>query len=142
MLRFDLPPVWSHVVRWEAFLTSVFSACALLISPWFMVIPAVQGLVRGFIGHYKCPSHRVWAKVFEARGWAGKKENAGAKMFANKILMIASLVSLTAYALGSDIWRIPCMVLLVFSTMEWAFSFCAACWAYGAWYRAFPPKMP
>src|SRR5690606_26159929 len=99
------------------------------------------GSGAGFIGHYKCPAHRVWARIFEARGWAGKKENAGAKMFANKILFLASLVSVVAYALGSDIWRIPCIVLMVFATLEWAFSFCAACSVYGLWYRVFPPRM-
>ena len=62
-------------------------------------------------------------------------------MFANKILFIASLVSVVAYSLGSDIWKIPCIVLMVFTTLEWAVSFCAACSVYGLWYRWFPPKM-
>lgn len=141
MLRFDLPPVWSHVARWEAFLTFCISGLSLLFTPWLMAILAVQGLVRGFWGHYRCPSHRIWAGLFESRGWGGKRENAGAKMFANKVLFVASTVSVVAYALGSDIWRVPCMVLMVFSTLEWAFSFCAACSAYGLWYRVFPPKM-
>ena len=141
MLRFDVPAVWSNVVRWEAFMTCVLSAVALLWTPWVMVVPMVQGLVRGFWGHYRCPSHRMWAAWFEARGWGGRKENAGAKMFANKLLMAASAVAVAAYAAGSEIWRIPCTVLLVFATLEWAFSFCAACWVYGWWYRIFPPKM-
>ena len=29
MLRFDIPPVFSHVVRWEAFI--VFSLCLLAL---------------------------------------------------------------------------------------------------------------
>ena len=42
---------------------------------------------------------------------------------------------------GSALWQVPVMLLLVFSALEWALDFCAGCWAYGAWYRAFPPKM-
>lgn len=140
MLRFDVPAVWSNVTRWEAFVNFVIAAAAFLVSPWLMLILAVQGLIRGFLGHYKCPMHRVWAKLFEARGWAGKKENPGAKMFANKILFIAASVAVIAYMLGSPLWKVPVTVLLVFTTLEWALSFCAACWVYGAWYNWFPPK--
>jgi len=61
-------------------------------------------------------------------------------MFANKLLFIASSVAVLTYVLGSPIWQIPVSVLLVFTTLEWAFSFCAACWVYGAWYKFFPPK--
>lgn len=140
MLRFDVPPVWSNVTRWEAFLSFVISAASLLFTPWLMVILMVQGLVRGFFGHYKCPSHKVWAKAFESLKLAGKKENAGAKMFANKVLFLASAVAVISYALGGDLWKIPCTVLLVFTTLEWAFSWCAACSVYGLWYSKFPPK--
>ena len=140
MLRFDVPPVWSNVTRWEAFLSFVISGASLLFTPWLMAILMVQGLVRGFFGHYKCPSHKVWAKAFESLKLAGKKENAGAKMFANKVLFLASAVAVVSYALGGDLWKVPCTVLLVFTTLEWAFSWCAACWVYGAWYSKFPPK--
>lgn len=141
MLRFDLPPVWSHVTRWEAFVNFLVCGAALLFTPWLMVFPLIQGFVRGFSGHYKCPSHRLWAKIAESRGWGGKKENPGAKMFANKLLFVASVVSITAYIAGSDLWKIPCMVLMVFTTLEWAFAWCAACSAYGLWYRWFPPRI-
>jgi hypothetical protein len=101
----------------------------------------VQGFVRGFIGHHRCPSHLLWKKIAESRKWGGKKENAGAKMFANKILFLASGVSMVLYFSGSGLWVVPCAALIVFSFMEWALSFCAACWAYGFWYQHFPPKM-
>ncbi|HLR30691.1 MAG TPA: DUF4395 family protein [Paenalcaligenes sp.] len=140
MLRFDVPPVWSNVTRWEAFLSFIVAAIAYWVSPWFMIILIVQGFVRGFMGHYRCPAHLLWAKIFEARNIGGQKENAGAKMFANKILFIASSVSVIAYASGSTLWQIPVIALLIFTAMEWAFSFCAACWVYGLWYRLFPPK--
>jgi len=140
MLRFDLPPVWSNVTRWEAFVNFLVCTASLVFTPWLMVILVVQGFVRGFLGHYKCPAHRLWVRIFETRSWGGKKENAGAKMFANKVLFLASIVAVVAYMLGSDIWKIPCIVLMVFTTLEWAFSFCAACTVYGWWYRWFPPK--
>lgn len=141
MLRFDVPQVWSNVIRWEAFINFALCWVAVLAVPWIMVVPAVQGLVRGFFGHHRCPLHRLWKRIFESQGWGGKKENAGAKMFANKILFVASSVSVALYAAGSTLWVIPCYVLIVFSFLEWALSFCAACWVYGAWYSRFPPKM-
>jgi len=141
MLRFDVPQVWSNVIRWEAFMTFVLSITALLFAPWVMLLLVVQGFVRGFIGHHRCPAHLLWKKIAEAKQWGGKKENAGAKMFANKILFLASAVSMVLYFSGSGLWVVPCVVLIVFSCMEWALSFCAACWAYGFWYQHFPPKM-
>jgi len=140
MLRFDVPLVWSNVIRWEAFINHVVCWIALLLWPWALALLVIQGFVRGFIGHHRCPLHLVWKRLFEASGRAGKKENAGAKMFANKILFIASSVALVLLALGSPLWQIPCIALIVFSFLEWAFSFCAACWVYGAWYQRFPPK--
>lgn len=140
MLRFDIPPVWSNVARWEAFVSFLISGIALLYSPWVMIILLAQGVIRGFMGPQKCPSHRLWNYIFEGLGWAGHKENAGAKMFANKVLALASTVTVIAYAVGSSMWQIPVTALLIFTSLEWAFSFCAACWVYGAWYRWFPPK--
>lgn len=140
MLRFDVPPVSANVTRLEAFISFVIAVLALLLSPWFMVIPLVQGFVRGFFGHFKCPAHRMLNWLLTKNDWIGAKENAGAKMFANKILFIASAVTLALFASGSSLWQVPVSVLIVFTALEWAFSFCAACWVYGAWYRWFPPK--
>lgn len=139
MLRFDLPRLPANVVRWEAFVTFALCVAAWLITPWLMVIPAVQGVIKGFFGHTKCPGHAMWSRLFTARGWQGKLEDAGAKMFAAKILAIASCVALVLLLSGSTLWRVPVGALIVFSTLEWALSFCAACWVYGAWYRRFPP---
>ena len=138
MLRFDVPPVPANVIRLEAFVNFAFSAAAWFLSPWLMVVPAVQGFVRGFLGHRRCPSHHLWRRLLGAR--AGKLENAGAKMFANKILFVASTAALLLAASGSALWRVPVGVLLLFPPLEWAFAFCAACWAYGAWYKRFPPR--
>ncbi len=139
MLRFDVPAVWSNVIRVEAFITFALSALALYTAtPWLMLPLLAQALVRGFIGHHRCPSHGVWKALLQKLGKAGKKENAGAKMFANKLLFIASSASLLLAAAGQWQWQIPATVLVVFATLEWALSFCAACWAYTLWYRFFP----
>ncbi|WP_138856683.1 DUF4395 family protein [Inhella inkyongensis] len=138
MLRFDLPQVPSNVIRWEALLNTVTCLLALLVSPWFMLIPTVQGFIKGILGHARCPAHVMWRKVFSAKGWLGRLEDAGPKMFAAKILFLASAVSLTLYMTGTTLWRVPVVVLVVFTCLEWLLSFCAACWAYGLWYRHFP----
>ena len=140
MLRFDIPPVFANVVRWEAFIVFALCLLALFVSPWFLAILPLQGLVKGFIGHHKCPSHLLWKNLFVSMGWQGKKENAGAKMFAGKLLFIASTVAMTLFLLGKPQWKIPASALLIFSFLEWAFAFCAACSVYNAWYRYFPPK--
>jgi hypothetical protein len=140
MLRFDVPQVWSNVIRWEAFINHVVCWIALAGYPWVLLLLVAQGFVRGFVGHHRDPLHAVWKRLFEARRWGGRKENAGAKMFANKILFLASSVAVVLYASGSTLWVLPCIALIAFSFMEWAFSFCAACWAYSAWYTRFPPK--
>lgn len=139
MLRFDVPQVWSNVTRWEAFITFAVCWLALFISPWAMALLVAQGIVRGFIGHYRCPSHLLWQRLFVRLHWQGKKENPGAKMFANKVLVVASSASLLLFGFGSPLWKVPCAALIVFSFLEWGLSFCAACWVYGAWYRRFLP---
>jgi hypothetical protein len=140
MLRSDVPQVRSNVIRWEAFVNHVACWIALAGYPWVLLLRVVQGLLRGFAGHHRDLLHGVWKRLFEARGWAGRRENAGAKMFANKILFFASTVAVVLYASGSTLWILPCIALIAFSFMEWAFSFCAACWVYSAWYPRFPPK--
>jgi len=140
MLRFDVPRVWSNVIRLEAFITFAVAALALAFNfAWLMALLVALGLVRGFFGHHRCPSHHLWKALMLRANCAGKLEDAGAKMFANKILFIASGVSLALFLSGSELWMVPASMLVVFATLEWAFSFCAACWVYGAWYRRFPP---
>ena len=136
MLRFDVPPIWSNAARLDALTT--FTLCLLALAfklPFLMPLLIVHGLVRGFFGHGRCPSHRLFTKVLQKLGKAGHKENAGAKMFANKLLFIASSVGTILWLTGSSMWIVPASVLLVFSFMEAAFSFCAACWVYTIYYR-------
>ncbi|MFM9154967.1 MAG: DUF4395 family protein, partial [Polynucleobacter victoriensis] len=138
MLRFDIPPVNANVARLEAFITFSFCVIALLGFPYLLPVLALMGFIRGFFGHCKCPSHRLFTKIMTAMNIAGKKENAGAKMFANKLLFIAATVASVLFFMGIDLWKVPTSILVVFSTLEWAFSFCVACWSYGYWYKLFP----
>jgi len=139
MLRFDVPQVWSNGIRWEAFVTFLLCCVALTVTPWVLVLPMGKGAVRGVLGHHRCPSPLLWKRLFTKAGILGMKEDAGPKMFAAKILFFASSVSMALYSIGSPLWKVPCIALIVFSTLEWAVSFCAACRVYGAWYRRFPP---
>lgn len=140
MLRFDIPPVSANVARLEAFITFSFCLIALLGFPYLLPVLALMGFIRGFFGHYKCPSHRLFTKIMTALNIAGKKENAGAKMFANKLLFIAATVASVLFFMDIDLWKVPTSILVVFSTLEWAFSFCVACWSYSYWYKLFPPQ--
>jgi len=140
MLRFDLPQVWSNAVRADALLTFACCLLALTVSPYFLLVPFVLGAVRGFFGHHRCPVHGLWSRLLVARGLGGRKQDVGAKMFAAKVLFLASTVALVLLAVDSLLWKLPTAILVVFSFLEWAFSFCAGCWAYALWYRRFPPS--
>lgn len=135
MLRFDISPVYSNVVRVEAFITFLASLLFLLGIPWLLVVVGIQGFVRGFIDPHRCMVHRVLTGYLEKRGWGGRRENAGAKMFAQRLLFLASVVATVLWFSGSSMYVVPGFVLLVFSFLEFVFSFCVACWAYGLWYR-------
>lgn len=140
MLRFDIPPVHANVTRLEALITTTVCAIALLGFPYLLPLIALMGLIRGFFGPHRCPSHRVFTALMTRMGIAGRRENAGAKMFANKILFFAAGVASVLYFMGVSLWVVPTVALLIFSSLEWIFSFCVACWAYGFWYKKFPPK--
>ena len=74
MLRFDIPPVNANVARLEAFLNFSFCVIDLLVYPYLFHLLALMGFVRGFFGHYKCPSHRLFTKIMTSLNIAGKKE--------------------------------------------------------------------
>lgn len=135
MLRFDLAPVCSNAYRFQAAVTFLVSA-VYLFTPyqWLALILAVGGLIRGFISPHKCLSYRMFAALTTKAGWA-RKVNAGAKMFADKLVAIAGGVMVTSWAMGAEIGMIPASVLLVFSFIDLTVGFCAACWAYGLWYK-------
>jgi hypothetical protein len=135
MLRFDIAPVCSNAYRLQAAVTLAISA-AYLFTPyqWLAVVLLAGGLLRGFVSPHKCPSYRLFALIARKAGVA-KPVNAGAKMFADKLVAIAAGVMLLSWALGSAIGAIPAAVLLVFAFVDMTTGFCAACWAYGLWYK-------
>jgi hypothetical protein len=135
MLRFDIPPVCSNAYRFQAAVTFAISA-AYLFTPWqwLAIVLAAGAFVRGFVSPHKCPSYRLFAAITRKAGWS-KPVNAGAKLFADKLVAIAASVMVASWALGSGLGSIPAGILLVFSFIDLTSGFCAACWAYAMWYR-------
>lgn len=135
MLRFDIAPVCSNAYRGQAALTFAVSA-AYLFTPywWLALILALGGAVRGFASPHKCPSYRLFSALTRKAG-VSKPVNAGAKMFADKLVAIAGTAMAVSGLLGADVGMIPAAALLVFSFIDLSSGFCAACWAYGLWYR-------
>ncbi len=140
MLRFDLPRVDANAVRIDAIFTTIVSAFALLGIPYLIPLLAIQGFVRGFFRHGLEPLHRVSTGLLKSWGRSGKAEDAGAKMFANKILFIAATIATVLWSLSIPMWKVPVTALLIFSAMEWGFKFCAGCWAYSLYYQIRQPK--
>lgn len=135
MLRFDIPPVCSNAYRIQALVTFIVSALYLWTPyGWASAILAIGGLLRGFVSPHKCPSYLVFSKITAAANMT-KPINAGAKMFADKLVGIAGLVMVATWALGNPIGQIPGWVLLVFSFIDLTVGFCAACWAYTLYYK-------
>lgn len=135
MLRFDIAPVCSNAYRFQA--TMSFTIAALyLFTPWKWVafILAIGGFIRGFVSPHKCLSYKLFEKTAAQIGWV-KKVNAGSKMFADKIAFVAGSVMAVTWLLGSSIGNIPATAILIFAFLDLATGFCAACWAYSAWYR-------
>src|SRR5690606_32954714 len=117
--------------RIQAALTFAVSAL-YLFTPlgWLAVVLAFGGLLRGFVSPHACPSYRVFAAITRRLGRT-KMINAGAKMFADKIVALAGAVMLVAWIAGSPVGQVPAAALLVFSFIDLLTGFCVACWAYG-----------
>lgn len=135
MLRFDIAPVCANAYRLVAAITFTVSV-VYLFTPyqWAAVVLLFGGALRGFVSPHKCPSYLMFAVITRKAGIA-KPVNAGAKLFADKLVAIAGGVMVASWLLGSDIGQIPAAILLVFSFADMLFGFCAACWAYGLWYK-------
>ena len=135
MLRFDIAPVCSNAYRFQA--TMSFTIAALyLFTPWKWVafILAIGGFIRGFVSPHKCLSYKLFEKTTAQIGWV-KKVNAGSKMFADKIAFVTGTAMAVTWLLGSSVGNIPATAILIFAFLDLATGFCAACWAYSAWYR-------
>lgn len=135
MLRFDIAPVCSNAYRLVA-TTSFLVAAIYLFTPykWVAAVLVVGGFLRGFVSPHRCPSYLLYARLMARLGWT-KSVNAGAKMFADKIAGVAGLAMLGTWLAGSEIGMIPAGAILLFAFLDLATGFCAACWAYGAWYK-------
>ena len=135
MLRFDIAPVDSNAYRFVA--TVSFAVAAIyLFTPykWVSLILALGGFLRGFVSPHKCLSYKLFEKITARLGWV-KKVNAGSKMFADKIAAIAGTAMAVTWLLGSDVGNIPATAILIFAFLDLTTGFCAACWAYAAWYK-------
>lgn len=135
MLRFDIAPVCSNAYRFQA--TMSFAIAALyLFTPyqWVSLLLAFGGLLRGFASPHKCLSYKLFEGITRKSNWS-KRVNAGAKMFADKIAGIAGTAMAVSWLMGSEIGNIPATAILIFAFIDLATGFCAACWAYGAWYK-------
>ena len=135
MLRFDIAPVCSNAYRFQAAVTFAVSA-AYLFTPWqwLAVVLAVGGALRDFVSPHKCPSYLLFSAATGKMGMS-KKVNAGAKMFADKLVAIAGTIMFVTWLMGSEIGLIPAAVLMVFAFIDLVSGFCAACWAYAMWYK-------
>lgn len=57
------------------------------------------------------------------------------RRLADKLVAIAGLVMLISWLVGSNLGLYPAAVLMVFAFIDLTGGFCAACWAYGLWYK-------
>lgn len=135
MLRFDIAPVCAHAYRFQA-LMSFAIAAVYLFTPyqWVAILLAGGGFIRGFVSPHKCLSYRLFAGLSEKLGLR-KLQNAGSKMFADKIAFVAGAAMSISWALDAGFGVIPATAILIFAFIDLATGFCAACWAYAAWYR-------
>ncbi|HAG74735.1 MAG TPA: DUF4395 domain-containing protein [Thauera sp.] len=135
MLRFDIAPVCSNAYRFQAAVTLAVSAIYFFTPyQWVAIILAVGGALRGFVSPHKCPSYLAFSALTRKLGTA-KPINAGAKMFADKLVAIAGTIMFVTWLMGSEIGLIPAAVLMVFAFIDLVSGFCAACWAYAMWYK-------
>lgn len=138
MLRFDIAPVSSNAYRLQAVM-NLSIAALYLFTPfkWAAFLLAFGGLVRGFVSPHKCLSYRLFAVLTEKLGRPALV-NAGSKMFADKMAGIMGSMMAASWLAGSEIGMIPATAVLIFATLDATTGFCAACWAYGLWYRLRP----
>lgn len=138
MLRFDIAPICANAYRFQAAMS--FGIAALyLFTPykWVAFLLAFGGFLRGFVSPHRCLSYKLFSGLTGKLGIA-KQQNAGSKMFADKVVFIAGSVMAISWLMGSEIGVIPATAILVFALVDLITGFCAACWAYGLWYKMKP----
>jgi len=135
MLRFDIAPVCSNAYRFQAAMSFAIAALYLFTPyQWVSILLAFGGLMRGFVSPHKCMSYKLFAGITQKHGMP-KMQNAGSKMFADKIAGIAGTAMFLTWLMGSDVGVIPATAILIFAFIDLVTGFCAACWAYGAYYK-------
>lgn len=135
MLRFDIPHVCSNAYRLQSAMN--FTIAALyLFTPyrWVSLLLVIGGFLRGFVSPHYCLSYRLFSGI-TGKLSLGKMQNAGSKMFADKVAFALGVVMMGSWLLGSEIGMIPATAILVFALLDLLTGFCAACWAYTLWYR-------
>ena len=138
MLRFDIAPICSSAYRFQAAMSFAIAALYLFTPyKWVSLLLAFGGLLRGFVSPHKCASYKLFSRLTDKLGVA-KMQNAGSKMFADKVVAIAGAVMVVSWMLDSGIGMIPATAILIFALIDLLTGFCAACWAYGLWYRFKP----
>ena len=138
MLRFDIAPICSSAYRFQAAMSFAIAALYLFTPyKWVSLLLAFGGLLRGFVSPHKCASYKLFSRLTDKLGVA-KMQNAGSKMFADKVVAIAGTVMFVSWMLDSGIGMIPATAILIFALIDLVTGFCAACWAYGLWYRLKP----
>ncbi len=138
MLRFDIPAVCSNAYRIQA-AVSLTVAAVYLFTPykWIALVLALGGLIRGFVSPHKCLSFRLFSAITHRLGLS-KPQNAGSKMFADKVAAIAGTAMVVTWLLDSPLGAIPGWAILIFAGLDLLTGFCAACWAYGLYYKLRP----
>lgn len=135
MLRFDIAPICANAYRVQAAFSFTIAALYLFTSyRWLAFLLAGGAVLRGFVSPHRCLSYKLFAAL-TARLGLSKMQNAGAKMFADKVVGLAGLVMGISWWLDSSIGMIPATAIFVFALIDLLSGFCAACWAYTLWYR-------
>lgn len=143
MLRFDIKNINENVYRINALITLIISLIYLygfynfpenMIFKILPLILVIGGFVRGFINPHKCVSYLIFDK-FLIKFNMVKSVNAGGKMFADKILFIASLLMVVGGLLNVSLVVIPSVALVIFSFIDLSIGFCVACWFYNFYYK-------
>lgn len=135
MLRFDIAPICSNAYRFQAAMSFAIAALYLFTPyQWVAFLLVLGGFLRGFVSPHKCLSYKLFAGLTGKLGLS-RMQNAGSKMFADKVAFIAGAVMVGSWLLGSEIGLIPATAILIFAAIDLVTGFCAACWAYGLWYK-------
>jgi len=106
-----------------------FIAAIYLFTPykWVAFLLAFGGLLRGFVSPHKCLSYKLFSGLTGKTGLA-KLQNAGSKMFADKVVFLAGSVMALSWVFDSAIGLVPAWAILVFALIDLVTGFCAACW--------------